>query len=88
MLFQCTSMKAMSYTYLQAYGRAIELEPKRLFSLSQSGMVLLGLGNYPEARETLHRAVQADPNHVPALFAAAQLALATAKYRLAQGTPG
>lgn len=51
-------------------------------------MVLLGLGNYPEAREVLQRAVEADSTHVPALFAAAQLALATAKYCLAQGTPG
>lgn len=51
-------------------------------------MVLLGLGNYPEAREVLQRAVQADSTHVPALFAAAQLGLATAKYRIVQGTPG
>lgn len=73
---------------MQAYGRAIELEPGRLFSLSQSGMVLLGLGSHPETRAVLQKALQADPTHVPALFTAAQLALATAHYRLAQGAPG
>ena len=51
-------------------------------------MVLLGLGSYCEARAVLQKALQADPTHVPALFAAAQLALATAHYRIAQGAPG
>lgn len=73
---------------LQAYGRALELEPRRLFSLVQSGLVLLALGNYTEAQGPLQAALDADPQHVPALFAAAQLLLASAKYRIAQGTPG
>lgn len=73
---------------LQAYGRAIELEPKRLFSLVQSGLVLLALGNYTEAQGLVQAALEADPQHVSALFAAAQLLLASAKYRIAQGTPG
>ena len=73
---------------LQAYARAIELEPRRLFSLVQSGLVLLALGNYTEAQGLLQSALEVDPQHVPALFAAAQLLLASAKYRIAQGTPG
>ncbi|KAL3133073.1 hypothetical protein ABBQ38_006975 [Trebouxia sp. C0009 RCD-2024] len=73
---------------LKAYGRAIELEPKRLFSLVQSGLVLLALGNYTEAQGLVQAALEADPQHVSALFAAAQLLLASAKYRIAQGTPG
>ena len=73
---------------LQAYGRAIELEPRRLFSLVQSGLVLLALGNFTEAQGLLQTALEVDPQHVPALFAAAQLLLASAKYGIAQGTPG
>ena len=74
--------------FLQAYGRAIELEPRRLFSLVQSGLVLLALGNYTEAQGLLQSALEVEPQHVPALFAAAQLLLASAKHRIAQGTPG
>ena len=73
---------------LQAYRRASELEPRRLFSLVQSGLVLLALGNYTEAQGLLQSALEVDSQHVPALFAAAQLLLASAKYRIAQGTPG
>ena len=73
---------------VQAYRRAIELEPQRLFSLVQSGLVLLALGSYTEAQELLQTALEADPEHVPALFAAAQLLLASAKRCTAQGTPG
>ena len=54
----------------------------------QSGLVLLALGNYTEAQGVLQSALEVDPQHVPALFAAAQLLLAFAKYRIAQGTPG
>ena len=64
------------------------MEPKRLFSLVQSGLVFLALGNYTEAQQAVQAALEADPDHVPALFAAAQLLLASAKYRIVQGTPG
>lgn len=50
--------------------------------------MFLALGNYTEAQQVLQAALQADSNHVPALFAAAQLLLASAKYRIVQGTPG
>ncbi|KAL0025266.1 hypothetical protein WJX77_012112 [Trebouxia sp. C0004] len=73
---------------LKAYSRAIELEPKRLFSLVQSGLVFLALGNYTQAQQAVQAALEADPHHVPALFAAAQLLLASAKHRINQGTPG
>ena len=72
----------------KAYSRAIELEPKRLFSLVQSGLVFLALGNYTEAQQAVQAALEADRDHVPALFAAAQLLLASAKYHIIQGTPG
>lgn len=36
----------------------------------------------------MQAALEVDPHHVPALFAAAQLLLASAKYRIVQGTPG
>ena len=81
-------MKLMASCLLQAYGRAIELESDRLFSLVQSGLVLLALGNFTESQGLLQRALEVDPEHVPAMFAAAQLLLASAKYRIAQGTPG
>lgn len=79
---------AVLLVLLQAYGRAIELEPRRLFSLVQSGLVLLALGDYKEAQGLLQSALEVDSQHVPALFAAAQLLLASAKFRIAQGTPG
>lgn len=79
---------AMLLMLVQAYGRAIELEPRRLFSLVQSGLVLLALGDYKEAQGLLQSALEVDSQHVPALFAAAQLLLASAKFRIAQGTPG
>ncbi len=64
------------------------MEPKRLFSLVQSGLVFLALGNYTEAQQAVQAALEADPHHVPALFAAAQLLLASAKHHIVQGTPG
>lgn len=51
-------------------------------------MVFLALGNYTEAQQAVQAALEANPDHVPALFAAAQLLLASAKYRIVQGTPG
>ena len=74
--------------FLQAYARAIELAPGRLFSLVQTGLVLLALGNYTEAQQALQKALEVDAEHVPALFAAAQLLLASAKFRIMQGTLG
>ena len=50
--------------------------------------MFLALGNYTEAQQAVQAALEADPDHVPALFAAAQLLLASAKYRIVQGTLG
>ena len=50
--------------------------------------MFLALGNYTEAQQAVQAALEADAHHVPALFAAAQLLLASAKYRIVQGTPG
>ena len=50
--------------------------------------MLLALGSYTEAQQVLQTALETDPNHIPALFAAAQLLLASAKFCTVQGTPG
>ena len=73
---------------VQAYGRAIDLDPARLFSLVQSGIILLSLGNASAGLERHRQALAAAPAHVPALCGAAETLLALAKMHSTQGATG
>ncbi|BDA47118.1 probable tetratricopeptide repeat protein 37 [Coccomyxa sp. Obi] len=63
---------------LQAYGRALELDPARLYSLVQSGTIQLALGAYSAALASAEAALVVDPSHAPARICAAASLLASA----------
>lgn len=73
---------------MQAYGRAIDLDPARLFSLVQSGTILLSLGNASAGLKRHRQALAAAPAHVPALCGTAETLLALAKMHSTQGATG
>ena len=73
---------------VQAYGRAIDQDPARLFSLVQSGIIMLSLGNASAGLERHRQALAAAPAHVPALCGAAETLLALAKMHSTQGATG
>ena len=73
---------------MQAYGRAIDLDPARLFSLVQSGTILLSLGSASAGLERHRQALAAAPAHVPGLCGAAETLLALAKMHSTQGATG
>lgn len=57
---------------LKAYGRALELEPSRVYSLIQSGNLHLALGTPSKALECHEKALDIDPAHPAALLGAAE----------------
>ena len=57
---------------LKAYGRAIELDPSRVYSLIQSGNLHLTLGNPLKALESHEAALELDADHPAALLGAAE----------------
>ncbi len=72
----------------QAYGRALELDPARLYSLVQSGTIQLALGAYSGALASAEAALELDPSHAPARISAAASLLASARSHVAMGAPG
>lgn len=72
----------------QAYGKALELDPKRLYSLVQSGTIQLALGAYSDSLASAEAALQLEPAHVPARTCAAAALLASARRHIAMGAPG
>ncbi len=72
----------------QAFERALELDPGRLYSRAQSGAIHLTLGAYADARVAFESALECAPGHPPAQCGAAVALLAAAKQHIAAGAPG
>ncbi len=51
---------------LAAYHRSIEMKPDYAEAHSNMGATLFGLGRYSEAVDSLQKALEINPNHVPA----------------------
>ena len=72
----------------QAYGRALELDPRRAFCHAQSGAVQMALGLHAPAAASFTAALALVPGHPPALLGAGQALLSAAQQHLLQGAPG
>lgn len=75
-------------TEVQAYGRASEMEPGRLYSLLQMGGIQLSLGALPAAAATFSAALALAPRHPAAWLGAAEAALASADAHASIGASG
>uniref|UniRef100_A0A6N2K3A7 DUF547 domain-containing protein n=1 Tax=Salix viminalis TaxID=40686 RepID=A0A6N2K3A7_SALVM len=63
----------------KSYGRAIELEDRRVFALIQSGNIFLTLGNFQKGVEQFQRALEISPQNVSANYGLASGLLAWSK---------
>jgi hypothetical protein len=72
----------------QAYARASELEPARLYALLQRGTLQLSLGLLSDAQATFNTSLVVAPRHPSALLGAAAAALASARSDASMGVLG
>ncbi len=72
----------------QAYTRASELEPTRLYALLQMGTLQLSLGLLSDAQATFNTSLVVAPRHPSALLGAAAAALASARRDASMGVLG
>ncbi|KAK9814136.1 hypothetical protein WJX72_001132 [[Myrmecia] bisecta] len=73
---------------LKSYGRAVELQPARLYSLVQSGIINVALGAFPAAEAAYEAALGVSEDHPPALLGAGETLLAAARQHLRMGAAG
>lgn len=64
---------------LKSYGRSIELEDSRMFSLVESGNIHLMLGSFNKAVEHFRLALEISPDNISALFGIASSLLGLSK---------
>jgi hypothetical protein len=64
------------------------MDPRRLYSLVQSGSINLALGASAEALSCCTAALAVDPGHVPAACGAAAALLSAAHHHIGLGAPG
>lgn len=74
--------------YLQAYLRASQLQPGRLYALLQAGTIQLSLGAVTDAVATFQAALRVDGRHPAALLGVAQTLLASARAAASIGAVG
>ena len=72
----------------QAYGRALELAPGRLYCLIQCGTIRAALGAHREGVADFEGALAIDPSHPAALLGAAEALAAQARLDLQRGVLG
>jgi tetratricopeptide (TPR) repeat protein len=58
--------KQQNQEALEAYDKAIELDPNYVQAYNNKGAALVGLGRYREALEAYDKAIELDPNNVQA----------------------
>ena len=73
---------------LQAYEKAVALEPTRIHSLVQSGLLHLSLGSLQAAALALTAALEVCADYPPAVMGLGSTMLASARQSLALGCPG
>ena len=72
----------------QAYARALELAPGRLYCLIQCGTIRAALGAYREGLADFEGALAVDPGHPAALLGAAEALVAQARLDVQRGALG
>ena len=72
----------------QAFERALELDPGRLYSRSQAGAIHMALGAYADAKTAFEAALGHAPKYPPAHCGAAAALLAAAKQHIFAGAQG
>lgn len=73
---------------LQAFGRAAELQPERMLPHTQSGVLLMALGELPAAEGAFGAALALQGGHPTAMTGLAATLLSSARRAAAQGAPG
>lgn len=73
---------------VQAFTRAMELDPQRLYSKVQRGYIYLSLGAYPEAITAFEASIEQSPRFGPACEGIATALLASARSHQRFGAPG
>ena len=72
----------------QAYGQAVTLQPTRVYSHVQAGIIHLSLGALAEALPAFQAALALDGGLTPAQLGAGEALLASAKRHVAMGALG
>lgn len=74
--------------HAQAYEKALSLQPSRLHSLVQLGLLHLALGSFSEAAQALSQALEVHPTFPPAMLGLGSAMHASAQRHLGQGCSG